>query len=226
MDSTEITIQRTGAATAIAARHLARRDAQIATICGCGAQATTQLMALKLTLPLNRVYAFDQDRAMCERYSVRMQKEIGIPVTAVSCMEEATRQSDVIVTCTTSRQYYLKKGDVAAGAFVAAVGADSHDKQEIDPALMASGKVVADILDQCVRIGDLHHAIAAHAMMREDVHAELHEIISGAKPGRVSEQEIIIFDSTGTAIEDVASAAVAYTRALDRKIGKRIDLMR
>ena len=225
MDSTEITIHRTGAATAIAAGHLARRNSKTVTICGCGLQGRIQLIALKQILPLTHAFAFDQNEGLAKNFSERMQKETGIPVVAVSQLEEGTRQSDVIVTCTTSRQYILKKEHVPPGAFVAAVGADSHDKSEIDPSLLASNKVVADILDQCVRIGDLHHAIAAQRMTRSDVYAELHEITSGAKRGRTSEEEIIIFDSTGTAIQDVAAAAVAYRRAIERGVGSFVDLL-
>ena len=155
----------------------------------------------------------------------KMTKEIGIPIRPVTHIEQAAKQSDVIVTCTTSRQYFLKKEYVREGAFVAAVGADSHDKQELDPYLLASSKVVTDILEQCARIGDLHHAIRANVMSSESVYAQLHEIVSGIKPGRTSDEEIVIFDSTGTAIQDAASAAVAYQRAVDRGIGRFIDLI-
>jgi alanine dehydrogenase len=225
MDSTEITIQRTGAATAIAAGHLARTDSTKAMICGCGLQGRIQLLALKHVLPLTQVFAYDQDRERCEEFCVRVRKDSGIGVVALDNVEEGARQSDVIVTCTTSRQYFLTKGMVRPGTFIAAVGADSHDKQEIDPELLASAKVVADIMDQCMRIGDLHHAIAAGLMSRNDVHAELHEIVSGKKPGRVSREEITVFDSTGTAIQDVAAAAVAYRRARRQNIGRFVDLL-
>ena len=225
LDSTEITINRTGAATAIAARHLARANSKIAMVCGCGKQGRIQITALKQILPLTTVFAYDQDPSLAEEFARQMTKEIGIPIRAVTHIEQAAKQSDVIVTCTTSRQYFLKKEYVREGAFVAAVGADSHDKQELDPYLLASSKVVTDILEQCARIGDLHHAIRANVMSSESVYAQLHEIVSGIKPGRTSDEEIVIFDSTGTAIQDVASAAVAYQRAVDRGIGRFIDLI-
>jgi len=225
MDSTEITIQRTGAATAIAAKHLARPSSKVAMVCGCGKQGRIQLTALKHVLPLTGAFAFDQDVAAAQEFSSQMTKEIGIPVHAVTDVKQAAQQSDVIVTCTTSRRHFLAKEHVRNGTFVAAVGADSHAKQEIDPALMAASKVVTDILDQCAQIGDLHHAIQANVMAPANVYAQLHEIVSGSKPGRSSEEEIVIFDSTGTAIQDVASAAVAYQRATERGIGRFIDLL-
>jgi len=225
LDSTEITIQRTGAATAIAARHLARKNSSTATICGCGLQGMIQCLALEHALPIARIFAFDQDRAKCEKFCIKMQEETGVPATPISTLEEGARQSDVIVTCTTSRQFLLRKAYVRPGTFIAAIGADSHDKQEIDPVLMASSKIVTDVRDQCARIGDLHHAIAAGLMTPDDVHADLHEITSGKRPGRASEEEVIVFDSTGTAILDVAAAAVAYRRALERGCGSFIDLL-
>ena len=92
---------------------------------------------------------------------------------------------------------FADEGRRAAGIFLAAVGADHPEKQELDPALMAACKVVADVAEQCAAIGDLHHAIAARTMQLSDVHAELGEIVAGRKPGRRSPEEMIIFDSTG-----------------------------
>ena len=105
---------------------------------------------------------------------------------------------------------------MAAGAFVAAVGADNPEKQEIEPALLAGCAVVADVLEQCATIGDLHHAITAGLMRPEDVRAELADIVSARRPGRISSDEIIVFDSTGTALEDVAAAALACVRSVRR----------
>jgi ornithine cyclodeaminase/alanine dehydrogenase-like protein (mu-crystallin family) len=103
------------------------------------------------------------------------------------------------------------------------VGADNPEKQELDPALFACSKVVVDSLDQCATIGDLHHALAAGCVMRDGVYAELSEIVAGRKPGRTSRDEITLFDSTGTALQDVAAAAVAYERALAMNHGARLD---
>jgi alanine dehydrogenase len=97
---------------------------------------------------------------------------------------------------------------------VAGVGADNPDKQELDPALLARSAVVVDILDQAVTSGDLHHAIAAGVMSRDQVRAELGEVVAGRKRGRLHEDEIIVFDSTGTALQDVAAAAAVYERAI------------
>jgi ornithine cyclodeaminase/alanine dehydrogenase len=134
---------------------------------------------------------------------------------------DAIRRSDVCVTCTPAKSYFVHKNDVRPGTFLAAVGADNEQKQELDPQLFAGSKAVADILDQCVEIGDLHHAIAQGVLERSSVHAELGELVAGKKPGRVSPEEITIFDSTGTALQDAVAAAFVYEKAVKQECGKR-----
>ena len=224
MDSIEITLQRTGAATAVAAKYLARLDSRSAAICGCGRQGRIQLRALTRVLPLERARVFDANPDQAVRFAREMSAELRLDVRSVATVSEAVRGADVCVTCTTSREAFLMKGDVAAGTFIAAVGADNPQKQELDPALMASAVVVADVLDQCVAMGDLHHAIAAGALTRDDVHAELADVITGRRSGRRSPEEITIFDSTGTALEDVAAATIVYEKAAGGGVGIAVDL--
>ncbi len=221
MDSIEITILRTGAASAVAAKHLARPDSKVATICGCGNQGRVQLRALKRVLPLQHVYAFDLDPAQAGRFAAELAQELGIKIEAVGEPANAVRKSDVCVTCTPAKKYFIHEDFVSPGTFLAAAGADNDDKQELDPQLLVANKVVADILDQCAEIGDLHHAIAAGLIQRSSVHAELGEVVAGKKSGRASLEEITIFDSTGTALQDVAAAAVVYERATKQGRGTR-----
>ena len=118
----------------------------------------------------------------------------------------------------------MLKEHVAPGTFVAAVGADSPEKQEIEPALMVGTKVVVDVLEQCKHVGELHHAIEVGLVDEGDVHAELGEVIAGMKTGRTSAEEIIIYDATGTALQDAASAVAAYKRAVEIGLGTRLAL--
>jgi ornithine cyclodeaminase/alanine dehydrogenase-like protein (mu-crystallin family) len=222
MDSIELTIRRTAAATAVAARWLARPDAEVLTVCGGGQQGRAHLRALARVLSLRHAFVFDKDQAAARACADELQAELGIDITPVPDHVEAVRASDVCVTCTPSRQPFLLRAQVRAGTFVAAVGADSPDKQELDPALLAAGVVVADVLEQCASMGELHHALAAGALGRADVHAELADLVTGRKPGRRSSDEITIFDSTGTALEDVAAAAVVYERALADGVGRSV----
>ena len=224
MDSIAITAIRTGAATAVAARHLARSTARVATICGCGAQGDLQLRALARVASLERVFAFDADPGRAKAFAERLGQELGLDVTPVDVLTDATRRSDIVVTCTPSRAPLLGPGDLIPGAFLSAVGADNEHKQEVDPRLLARTALVVDVLEQSATIGELHHALDAGVMTRGDVRAELGEVIAGRRPGRIADDEIVVFDSTGTALQDVAAAVAVYERALATGRGIAVGL--
>ena len=214
LDSMEITIKRTAAATAVAAKYLARKNSSVAVICGCGEQGDAHLRALSLMFPLRKVYAFDIDPNVSTHFAAKLSREFQASIEPVRSLPGAIQRSDVVVTCTPATEFYVHKEDVAPGTFIAAVGADDSHKQEIDPALLSSAKVVADSLEQVCSIGDTHHAIAEGLMRKEDVYAALSEVVAGKKAGRINETDIIVFDSTGVAIEDAAAATIVYERAL------------
>ncbi len=224
MDSAEITIQRTAAASAIAAKYLARPDSRTATLYGCGAQASAQIRALARAVPLKRVFAFDLDPARVTALAADLARNTDLVVEPGADLAEALRSSDIAVTCTPSHVPFLRRDDIRPGTFIAAVGADNPAKSEIAPPLMAAATVVVDMLDQCAASGDLHHAIEACVMTRADVHAELADIVTGRKPGRTTTDEITLFDSTGTALQDVASATLAYERARAAGRGQPFNL--
>ena len=219
MDSMSITALRTAAASAVAAKYLARRDCETALICGCGAQAAAQLRALLEVRRPKLVWAYDRDSARATAFAGSLGRELEIEVRSTAELDNAVAESQIVITCTTSRSYFITRSMVRPGTFVAAVGADNEEKQEIEPALLADAKLVTDVTEQALRIGDLHHAVAAGVMTRESVHAELGEVVAGLKPGRVREDEVIVFDSTGTGLQDVAAAVAAYRRAVDENAG-------
>ena len=223
LDSIDITIKRTAAASAVAAKYLARSDSTIATICGCGQQATAQLRAVCAVLPLKKIYAFDTDEDAAKNFAARVLEEVRITVEPVSDLSSALQESDVCITCTPSANFFIGRQDIRPGTFIAAVGADDAHKQEIEPALIASARVVADNLDQSCTIGDTHHAIAAGLLRKEDVYAELSEIVSGKKPGRTTVDDITVFDSTGIALEDAVAAITVYEKAHAGRIGVPFD---
>jgi alanine dehydrogenase len=219
MDSIEITIQRTGAATAVAANYLAREDARVVTICGCGAQGRIQLQSLLKVRPLELAYVYDLDPEKAVSFAEQFPGPLKVlPVTGAELLS-SLKKSDIIVTCTPSGRYYLERDSVAPGTFIAAVGADSEEKQELDPLLFRGTRIVADILEQSATIGDLHHALEKDVLRRSDVYAELGEIVAGRKAGRFSNDEITIFDSTGMALQDAAAAALVYERATEGGAG-------
>jgi alanine dehydrogenase len=224
MDSGDVTSLRTAAATAVAARHLARPSSRTVTICGCGEQARHQVRALSHIFHLQSICAFDSNAERATRFADELSSELLLAITPGNDLRSAVFESDICVTCTPSQQPVLCADDVQEGTFVAAVGADNPHKSEIHPALMSKAKVVCDLLEQCAVMGDLHHALESGTMSRSDVYAELGCIVAGRKPGRESDQEITIFDSTGMALQDVAAAAVVYERAVRQNAGVRLSL--
>lgn len=223
MDSIEITIQRTGAATGVAAKYLARTDSKTVTVCGCGNQGRISVRALSKVLSIEKVFAFDPDRSRIESVMNDLATELGIKIELTDSLETALKQSDICVTCTPSKQPFLNEEFIAPGTFIAAVGADNPEKQELQSTILSRNKVIADVVEQCATIGELHHALSAGLMTRDDVHAELGEVIAGIKLGRSSAGEIIVFDSTGMALQDVVAAAAVFEKAIKNGVGTRID---
>jgi ornithine cyclodeaminase/alanine dehydrogenase-like protein (mu-crystallin family) len=223
IDSREVTAMRTGAATAVAAKYLVTDNPSIATVIGCGIQGRIQLLSLNEVLPLTTVYAFDLDTQRRDAFVEQMHSETGLEVIPVDDFTDATLASQAIVTCTSARNPFLGREHVAPGTFIAAIGADNDDKQELHVDLMAHSRVIVDLIDQCAAIGELHHALDAGAMTRVDVVAELAEIVARTKRPTFAPDDIIIFDSTGSAIQDVAAAGIIYERATAGDIGLSME---
>jgi alanine dehydrogenase len=223
MDSIEITILRTGAATAVAAKYLSKADAKTVTICGCGNQGRISLKALMKVRKIEMVYAYDIDEAIARRFADDLQRSLHIPIKVINELNTGTRDSDICITCTPSRKFFLSAHDIRPGTLIAAVGADNEDKQELDPGLLKISTVVVDSLEQAAKIGEIHHALDDGLLTIDDVHATLGEVIAGIMPGRLSDEEIIVFDSTGTALQDVVAAAIVYEKACAEGIGLRLN---
>ncbi|MEN3376122.1 MAG: hypothetical protein V7604_1477, partial [Hyphomicrobiales bacterium] len=223
LDSIEITIKRTGAATAVAAHYLARPESRAATIFGCGVQARVQLDALRHALDIRQVFLVDKDAALAERFAAEVARQ-GLDVDVPVKPRKAALASDVIVTCTPAHAPFLGVADVRSGTFIAAIGADNPQKSEIEPALMAKARVITDLTEQCCHMGDLNHAIRSGAMQIADVHAELGDLVTGKKPGRTAPEEITLFDGCGVGIQDVAASARAYALARKRGAGRGLSL--
>jgi ornithine cyclodeaminase/alanine dehydrogenase-like protein (mu-crystallin family) len=202
LDSAPVTTMRTAAAAAVAAKYLARRDARTLAAIGCGVQGRACIEAIARVRALSSVRVYDVDPGAA-------RKSGGL---VCSSIEEAVAGADIIVTCTPSRQPILEGRHAAPGVFIAAIGADNPAKNEIAPSLMARALVVPDSTEQAASMGDLHHAVAAGTMAAAAVHGELGAVIAGRVAGRRSDDEIFIFDSTGTALQDVAVASLLLQR--------------
>ena len=224
LDSAFITTLRTAAATALAAKHLARQNASTMTIVGCGTQGRASVEAVRLVRPIHTVYACDVDDRVAARFASEMRTRLGIQVQAIPTLDDGIAKSDIVVTCTTARTAILDVRHLHAGLFIAAVGADNPEKQELTPALLRESTIVVDLLEQAATMGDLHHAIAAGTLTRDDVRGELAQVICGRVQGRLDDDEVFVFDSTGTALQDVAVASLAYARASERGAGLEVAL--
>jgi alanine dehydrogenase len=223
MDSIEVTINRTAAATTLAARYLARPDSKIATICGVGVQGRIQLKAIAAAVKLERIFVWDIDHDRAAAFAREMSAALALDVQS-SIDLACARQSDIIVACTSAKRAFLTSDLVRPGTFIAAVGADNSDKSEIAPKLYARCLVVVDSPEQAAAIGDLHHAIAAGAVSPSHVHASLGELIAGTKQGRTDADTITLFDSTGMGLQDLSAAVAVYRRAIESGAGTRVSL--
>jgi Predicted ornithine cyclodeaminase, mu-crystallin homolog len=226
MDSMAITTIRTAAASAVAADFLARKNARTATFVGSGVQARAHLSAMSAVRKLERVSVFDLDERKAAKFADEMRPLHPFEIVVATGLGAATRVSDIVVTATSSSKAFLGADQISPGTFIAAVGADNEHKQEIEPELLRASVVIADDLEQCATIGDLHHAIEAGILTRDDVRATLDQIAAGTKRGRLRDDEIIIFDSTGIAIEDVAAAAIVFERGVAEGAGLEVALGR
>ena len=200
MDGRLITEVRTAAVSAVATQHLASPDASVLAIIGSGVQAHSHLEALRL------VRNFREVRVWSPRRAAAFAKEHG--VRAASSAEEAVRGADVVVTATTSPTPVLSGGWLSPGAHINAVGAPRPDWRELDDEVLGRSLVYVDSREGALEeSGDV---IAAG-----EIFAEIGEVVSGARPGRQSAEEITLFKSLGLAVEDVATAELVYHKALD-----------
>lgn len=220
-DNGYLTDVRTGAAGALAADLLAKESVERVGILGVGNQARYQLEALLRVRRPKTVIAWGRDRGKAEAYATQMTAKHRIPVEAAASPEVACRGSDLILTVTPSTEALVHANWIEPGTHITAVGSDSPDKQELDVEILRrADKVVADRLEQCLRLGEIHHAVEAGALRKEDVYGELGELAAGLKKGRTSKAEVTVADLTGVGVQDAAVANRVVDEALRRGLGK------
>jgi len=225
-DNGFITDRRTGAAGAVAARHLARRDAGVVAVIGCGLQARHQIEALVKVRTLREVRVYGRNSERARACAADLAATSGLEndhCEAVGSVEAAVAGADIVVTVTPSREPLVKAAWLSPGCHVTAVGSDGPDKQELHQDVLARADLlVADSRSQCLRLGEIHHAVAGGAIGESDIAAELGEITAGLKPGRRSDAQITVCDLTGVGVQDVAAANVVLERARTAGIGQRL----
>jgi alanine dehydrogenase len=224
MDAGFLTAMRTGAASGVATRYLARADASTAGIFGAGAMARTQLIAVCAVRPIERASVYDPVPEARERYAADMSTRLGIEVLATDD-PQACAGADVLCLASSSKVPILEDDWVAPGCHVNGIGAHSPDAREIGAGLLARAKVVTDHLPACMaEAGELILAMQEGSYAAERVHASLGEVISGSKPGRESDREITFFKSVGLAVQDAATAARVFELARAAGVGTEITV--
>jgi ornithine cyclodeaminase len=222
LDNGYLTDVRTAAAGAVAAKYLARPDADVVAVLGAGMQAEMQLRALMQVRSLREVRVWARNTARAGKMAARL--DLGFPVIATATVAEAVRGADIVVTTTPAEQPILYAELAEPGQHITAMGSDAEHKNEIDPALVARAFYVADRLEQTRRLGELHHAIAAGLVAPDATFPELGQIIAGQAPGRSSPDAITLADLTGTGIQDTAIAALALSRARAAGAGQKFNM--
>lgn len=225
MDGSLITGLRTGAAGAVSVKALARKNARAITSIGTGNQARMQIRAIREVMKIERIHTWSRNPATLAKYKADIESELGIPVTAATSKREAVEQADILVTTTRGKGPLVEAGWVKPGTHVVAIGTDQRGKQELDPEIFRNAKVVTDSTEQCVEKGETWHPLDRKIIARDHIHAEIGEILLGRKPGRESDDEITIFDSTGMAIQDNTTAAKIYRNAVERNVGAFFEFL-
>ncbi len=216
---------RTGAASALAAKYLARPESPVVACFGAGVQAAFQLRCLASVVAIERVLVVGRTRERAERFRETMAKELGLPVTVAATPREAVRQADLVTCATTSSTPVFDGRDLRPGTHVDAVGSFRPETREVDTETVARARVVVDsYAGAWEEAGDLLIPIKEGAISRSSVHAELAELVTGTKPGRRGRDEITLFKSVGLALEDVATARLAYDEARAGGAGVEVDL--
>lgn len=223
-DNGYLTELRTGAAGALAADLLARRDVETVGVVGAGSQARYQVEALLGVRPVHRVLVWSRTRERAEACARELADRHGLAAEAAAEVRAAVEASDVVVTVTPSRVPLVRAEWLRPGTHVTAVGSDDPTKQELEPAVLARADlVVADRLDQCLRFGEIHHAVAAGAFSPDRVYGELGALAAGLLPGRTSATQVTVADLTGVGVQDAAMADLVEAAAAAAGLGRTVD---
>jgi len=220
-----ITKIRTAALGALGCKYLARKDSQVLTVIGAGLQGRNQLLAALKVLPgIEKVQVYDINSNYAKKMVEEMVEEIKPEITFSEDAEKVCSNADVILTTTPSYQYIVKAEWIKKGTHFNCIGTDTKGKQEIDPQIFTKAKIVVDNLAQCLTIGETQHAYNQGLISEQEIFAEIGEVILGHKPGRTTEEEITIFDTTGVTIQDLITAGQALNKALNTNKGVRVRI--
>ena len=221
MDGTSVTLLRTGAAAGIATKYLAIEDARTLGIVGAGKQAAYQLEAIAAVRPIEEVVVYDIDEEAVADFVEQFADRFSITGGTVA----AAAQCDVVSTVTPVTEPIIDRSDVGENTHINAMGADAAGKQELDPDILTDATLIIDDYEQCVHSGEINVPMSAGDLSADDIDGELGDIVIGKANDRTSTTGITVFDSTGLAIQDIATARAVFISANENRRGIDMDLL-
>ncbi|KXB02689.1 alanine dehydrogenase [candidate division MSBL1 archaeon SCGC-AAA261F19] len=224
MDGTLITKMRTGAAAAVATKYLARKDSEIIAMIGAGVQARTQLEALNDVINIDEVRVEDIVPSKAKQYAQELGERLGLNIKPVDTTKGAVEGADIVVTVTPRRKPIVMDDWISSGTHINAIGADAPGKEELDPKILKRAKIVVDDWEQASHSGEINVPFSRGMLTRDDIYSDICSIVAQKKEGRISEEEITVFDSTGLAIQDIATAWRVYQKAEKENVGEEVEL--
>ena len=226
MDGTYLTATRTGAASAVATKYLARKNSQVIGVLGTGGQARAQVKGLREVFKnLTRIKVYDILLKRASEFADSISRELSLPVEAVETSRQCVENSDLIILATTSRVPVLDGDWISAGTHINSIGVVGPEGRELDDKTIKKAKIVVDTIEGALaETGDLAIPIKNGIISKDNVYAELHEIVGGEKPGRTSETETTCWKAVGLALEDAAVAKMVYDKAKKEGIGKQMEI--
>ncbi len=222
MDGTYLTNMRTGAAGGVAVKYLARKNSKTVGFVGTGNQAVTQLLGINEVIDIEEIKATSTQ----EKHTLTFKKEIGKIVSCDIIPKKNVKEvcdCDILVTTTPSREPIVMDEWVSDGTHINAIGADAPGKEELDPMILKRARVVVDDIPQASHSGEVNVPLSKKLISEKDICCEIGEVVAGKKKGRTKDSDITVFDSTGLAIQDVATANMVYRKALEAGVGIRLQ---
>jgi alanine dehydrogenase len=219
-DGSYHTLMRTGASAAVSAKWLARRDSRVLAIAGTGSVGEGTLATCEAILPWQEVRVWSRTQASLDRFLASERRRYPhLAIEGSTDLERVVRGADVIVTGTHARRWIVDHDWVRPGAHIAALGADLAGEQELDPRILQRARVFVDDIRQCVPDGEINVALREGLIAEEHIAGEIGKVICGEIEGRQSDEQITVFDSTGIALQDSATVALEYERAVAAGVG-------
>lgn len=223
-DNGYLTDVRTAAAGAVAADCLAKKHIHTAGVIGAGSQARFQMKALKQVRDFQKIVVYGPTPERVQDFKEEIEAALGVSVEAVTSAEAVVKQSEVVVTTTPSKSPVIQSEWLHPGLHITAMGSDAESKQELDPGVLEkAAPLVCDVKSQCIRLGELHHAVGKGVIDPEAGVTELGQLTSGKVTGRTNDEQITVCDLTGTGVQDTAIALYAYKKLTEKKPGNTTD---